>query len=233
MQPEEIDKELKPVDDGKIVIDRAPLIFMIGPGPALTLVLDRARQLQERRVQIIGWMKDIHPAALFMFNYATGCIGGVNFPDGEIHRQFRTPGKNGYSVPKKNTYWDGVFKAQVPMETPEQQITSLLGLDTLMLDYSLKPEGDCEFMTCLADPGNGAGFAWISLKGPHCLWIADIPAYVEELKGRGFYVRDPHGSFTIQSLTDLGLTQTTKAEWDLLVAQRNVKQERSKKHKAR
>lgn len=216
-------------DFGHLRLDREPVFFLLKKGKMQTLLKRRIEELNRRRLEINGWLKEIDPKAQIRFSLTTGCAEGLIFSQA-VHPQFRKPNASGVSIPKKGTKWHAVFSAQAAMQSDEDEILDMLGIHGFV-DYSKNPEGDCEYMSSLGLPGYTCGFLFISSKGQYGMWIVDIPGYVAELKERGFHARGPDGDFTFGKLIELGCERSTEAEWNLLVAKYRVKQQKASKGK--
>lgn len=201
------------------------LLFMIESGPMLELVRDyiaqRVRVLEANKVLIEPLRKE-YGVERASTDRRNGVVLGVVFPK-NIHPDFTKPkGRHNISYPKKNTPWAKLFAEQKGHPSQSTMIANKFGVP-LSLGYKSADGG--EGWRCVGNMLAECGFLFMGPDGPYAMWIPDVPGEVAAEEARSHTVKEPAKSFRPEFP---GCRRIETEEWDILVAQHNLAEKRSR-----
>ena len=187
--------------------------FLIeGPGKAMDLIQDF---IAERR-KVIARNKQLCDelgVTKYSFDRETGVISGVIFKDAPPPPDWRKPGRNGISSPKKGTDWHKRLKNQVGHRNASDAIKETLGIPTSMFCTGAN---DSRHLKQIGHWFTPCQFATLGSEPPFLLIIPNVPYYVAEAEAEGLIVPDEVKAFKPEFE---GCRHITREDWEIIQLQ--------------
>lgn len=212
---------------------RPSLYYIIEGGQALELVQAHIRDLlatDGARAALIKEISDEAPVTDAYRHIDTGVLLGVRFERGHHHPDFTKPsGRSKSCHPKQGTHWIERFNQQPKIETKPIHLADAYKIP-LSMSYVKIADGkeQEEGFMHLGFPLNEVGFLYLSKDGPYGMWTPDVGAYVKAKEDQGYTVTGACAVWDPDGLE--GCRRVKKEEWELLVAQHNLKKAQEAEH---
>jgi hypothetical protein len=196
-------------------------IFLITGGPALKLIKKHIADRQALTKRIIAMQKDLGEDNLngVTTDRTNGRVFGFSFK--KIPAGWTQSNSNGTSRPKLGTEWAKRLAAEKGYPHAEQVIAKGLGIP---LQLHVKDK-DGEGWRHIGRMLSACGWLYLSSRGPYAMWVPDVPAYVKKAKAAGHRVLAPASTFKLEFE---GCKRILDEEWELMVAQHNLKKAKRK-----
>jgi hypothetical protein len=213
------------------------VLYLIESGPMLDLVKhhiaerDRSRNAKVSILAQLG----LNPEKVQIWSHAyDGGMTGVQIPRGLkmppafVASNWTKPDSQGRSRPKKGTDEYKIFYDKEATYLPAEQLIA----ENLKVPCSIGyKEGGGEGWTRIGRMLSSCGFLWLHRDtGPYALWLPDVAACIVELRAqyKGSKSFKILGGVDKWVLDTTGLKPLMQEEWDLMVAEHNLKQARAK-----
>lgn len=197
-------------------------IFLIESGPALALIKEHIQARELHRNVVIGMQKDLGEDNLrgVTTHRTNGRVLGFSFKS--VPKGWSKPNSLGTSRPKNNTHWTQRLAEDKGYPDPAQVISEAFRIP-LSIRYKTD---DGEGQHCIGSMPAECGWLYLGPRGPFAMWVPDVPAYVKEHVDNGRTVTGPAAKFKLKFP---GCRHILDEEWELMVAQDNLKQAKRKK----